>query len=89
MSKVWRVQLSADADKTFRKLPPDLRRRILTKLHDLENDPRPRGCRKLVGYEDLYRLRVGSWRIVYSVFDDEVLVVVIEITPRGDAYRGL
>jgi len=89
MSKIWRVQLSTDADKTFRRLPLDLRRRILAKLHELESDPRPRGCRKLVGYEDLYRLRVGSWRIIYSIFDEEVLVVVIEISARGDAYRNL
>jgi mRNA interferase RelE/StbE len=89
MSKTWRVQLSPDADKTFRKLPSDLRRRVLAKLHDLEDDPRPRGHRKLVGYEDLYRLRVGSWRITYSVLDDEVVIIVLEITSRGDAYRNL
>lgn len=88
MNKVWRVQLSSDADITFRKLPADLRRRVLARLHDLESDPRPPGFRKLMGYDDLYRLKVGGWRIIYTIFEEEVIVVVVEITPRGDVYRN-
>lgn len=55
----------------------------------MAKEPRPHGFTKLSGYENLYRIRVGDWRISYAIEDDALIVLVIEIKPRGDAYRNL
>jgi mRNA interferase RelE/StbE len=67
----------------------DLRRRVVAAIDNLADNPRPPGCRKLAGKDDMYRIRVGDWRISYAVFDDILIVLVVEIKPRGDAYRKL
>ena len=55
----------------------------------LAEEPRPAGCKKLRGYENLYRLRVGDWRLIYAIEDDQLVVLIIEVAPRGEAYRNL
>jgi mRNA interferase RelE/StbE len=55
----------------------------------LEHDPRPHDSIRLSGFADLYRVRVGDWRISYSVEDDKLVVLVVEISSRGSAYRDL
>jgi mRNA interferase RelE/StbE len=71
----------------MRRLPANLVQRIDKAIRTLALNPRPRGCRKLVGYENLYRIRVGDWRISYAVEDDQLVVLVIEVASRGDAYQ--
>ncbi|MCC7355227.1 MAG: type II toxin-antitoxin system RelE/ParE family toxin [Anaerolineae bacterium] len=72
--------------KILRRLPADLRRRILATLHDPEAEPRPHGCKMLTGY-DLYGVRVDSWRIVYRIEDERLIVLVVAIAPRGGVYK--
>ncbi|MCH8290889.1 type II toxin-antitoxin system RelE/ParE family toxin [Candidatus Poribacteria bacterium] len=43
----------------------------------------------MVGYENLYRIRVGEWRISYAIEDDKLIILILEIAPRGSAYRNL
>lgn len=64
-----------------------LRRVIVERIEALGDDPRPPGCRKLVGGMDRYRLRCGNWRVVYSVEDDHRSVTVVKIGHRKDVYR--
>jgi mRNA interferase RelE/StbE len=85
----WQVILTRQPERIIRRLPRDLLRRIDQKLLELAIDPRPEGCKKLVGYESLYRVRVGDWRITYQVEDDRLIVLILEIAPRGGAYRNL
>ena len=73
--------------KTLDRLPDDLHGRILRKLEVLQQDPRPSGVEKLAGPEDLYRVRVGDWRIVYAIRDRELIVIVIRIGHRREVYR--
>jgi mRNA interferase RelE/StbE len=89
MAETWQVIVSREPKKILAKVPADLRRRLLTALHSLAEDPRPAGCKKLQGYDNLYRVRVGDWRISYAVEDDKLIVVVLEIAPRGGAYKGI
>ncbi len=63
------------------------RQRIVTAILELAGDPRPPGCEKLAGQEDHYRIRVGRYRVVYSVADDELVVLVVRVADRKDAYR--
>ena len=63
------------------------RQRIVARILALADDPRPAGCEKLAGKIDRYRVRVGRYRVVYSIADAELLVVVVRVADRKDVYR--
>ena len=63
------------------------RQRIVAGIRSLADDPRPPGCEKLAGEGDRYRIRVGRYRVIYSVGDGELLVVVVRVGHRKDVYR--
>jgi mRNA interferase RelE/StbE len=63
------------------------RQRIVAGIRALADDPRPPGCEKLAGEDDRYRIRVGRYRVIYSVGDGELLVVVVRVGHRKDVYR--
>ncbi len=85
----YRIEIERSAERVMRRLPRDLLNRLRTAIDALAADPRPPGCRRLAGYTNLYRVRVGDWRISYAVEDDRLLIIVIEVAPRGGAYRSL
>ena len=62
------------------------RRRIVRRIRDLGENPRPPGCEKLSG-QDKYRVRQGSFRIVYGIEDDKLIVYVVKVAHRKDVYR--
>lgn len=82
-----RVLLLKPAEKAFLALDPGVQKRVVVILRGLGTNPYPPGSIKLQGEEDLYRVRVGDWRIIYTVRDDELLVLVVKIGHRGDVYR--
>ncbi len=86
---VWRVIVKRRPQRALRRLPKNVSKRIVKAIDDLAKEPRPHGSTKLSGYENLYRIRIGDWRISYAVEDEELIVLIIEIKPRGDAYRAL
>jgi len=63
------------------------RQRIVARILALSKDPRPDGCEKLVGESDRYRVRIGRYRVVYSIDDDELVVLVVRVAHRKDVYR--
>ena len=85
----YRLQIKQSAAKELEAIPRKAdRQRIARRISALADDPRPRGCRKLSGSER-YRLRQGSFRIVYAIEDDVLVVTVIRIADRKRAYRNL
>lgn len=62
------------------------RRRVVARIRSLADDPRPHGCQKLSG-ADKYRLRQGRYRILYRIEDDRLVVIVVRVAHRKDAYR--
>lgn len=72
--------------KDLRKIPKRELKRILSRVEKLGDDPRQVGCEKLTG-EELYRIRQGDYRIVYSIQDNELTVWVIKVGHRKDVYR--
>lgn len=62
------------------------RRRLVTRIRSLADDPRPPGCQKLSGAEK-YRVRQGCYRIVYAIEDDRLVVIVVRVAHRREAYR--
>ena len=85
----WKIEIPHEPEKILKRLPKDLVRRILSKIEELKTNPYPSGCKKISGYEDVYRIRVGDWRIVYVVEGDRLVILILEIAPRGGAYRNL
>lgn len=63
------------------------RQRIVTSILALAEQPRPVGCEKLAGAGDRYRVRVGRYRVVYSIADAELQVLVVRVADRKDVYR--
>ncbi len=64
------------------------RQRVVKRIQALADDPRPRGSRKLSGFER-YRIRQGNYRVLYSIRDTELVIYVIKIGDRKDVYRIL
>jgi mRNA interferase RelE/StbE len=83
---VHRVELLTSAARAFAKLDARARRRIARRIDSLAADPRPSGAQKLRGADDIWRVRVGDYRILYSIHD-LLLVLVIKIGHRRDVYR--
>jgi len=86
---VWKVVIHRKAEKILRRLDGDTLERIRQAIRELASDPHPTGVKKLTGYENLFRIRVGDWRIIYAIEDDRLIVLILEISPRGGAYRDL
>ncbi len=70
-----KILLAAKADKELGKLPTDVQERIDEVIDGLTDDPNPPGCRKLRG-RDGYRVRIGDYRVLYAVNDEEKVVFV-------------
>jgi mRNA interferase RelE/StbE len=83
----YALEFSAVAEKALRRLPRDVATRISKAADSLTIEPRPHGCKKLAGSDSEYRVRVGDYRIIYSVQDDKLIVLVIDLGHRKDIYR--
>ena len=71
-------------------MPASVARRIERAVYGLEEDPRLRGSVKLRGFDNVWRLRAGRHRVIYEVYDDERIVVILRVAARGEAtYRRL
>lgn len=82
------VQLAPAAFKQLEKLPRRDQLRIRDVIDELSLTPRPPGVKKLTGGEDLWRVRVGDYRILYQIQDEVLMVLVVRIAHRRDVYRG-
>jgi mRNA interferase RelE/StbE len=83
---VYRVVLERPVQKTMERLPRDLRQRLAKAMVELGNNPRPIGYVQLKGEYKHFRIRVGDWRIIYNINDDELIVLVLEVGSRGGIY---
>lgn len=85
----YEIRLKASAAKEIERIEPKaVRRRIVDRIARLAEDPRPPGCEKLGGHADRYRIRQGAYRIVYSIDDDVLIVVVVKVGHRSGVYRA-
>lgn len=84
----YRILVRRSAQKELEALPKKIRIRVAAVIEALASDPRPQGSIKLTG-DDLYRIRTGDIRVVYSIEDDRLIVIVVRVGHRGDVYRNL
>ena len=83
----YRIEVSSTAERQIKRLGVRDQHRVINVIKDLAVRPRPRGCRKLLGYDDIYRVRTGVFRILYSVEDERLLILVLKIGHRKEVYR--
>ena len=83
----YEVNFSKKAEKAYKKLPGDIKQRIDQNINYLRATPRGHDTEKLVGQENVYRARVGSYRIVYEIEDNKLLVWILDVGPRGSIYQ--
>ena len=82
-----RLEISRTAEKQLRELPAPAQRRIVNAVLALPHDPHPHGARKLSGHDDVFRIRVGVYRVTYSVADEVLVIIILKIGHRKDVYR--
>lgn len=83
----YKVEFTKSAKKALDRIPNTVRNQLTVKISSLKDNPRPDGCKKLKGEEDLYRIRVGDYRVVYLIQDGKLIVVVVKVGHRRDVYR--
>lgn len=89
---MYRLEVSPSADRDLDKLKGQIKRQDFERLREavrsLAEEPRPQGVRKIRGAEKAYRIRVGSYRVVYEIYDNDSLVLILQIARRSETtYR--
>lgn len=82
------IEVLPAAARALRKLEPRAAARLSDAIDSLAADPRPQGVKKLEGATDLYRIRVGHYRVIYQIHDRKLLIVIKAGRPSGAQYVG-
>ena len=82
----YSIVFASSAEKQLSSLPVEIRSRIDPKIDSLANNPRPPGCVKLKGDKNGWRIRVGDYRVIYSIDDSSQTVDVTKVGHRRDIY---
>jgi mRNA interferase RelE/StbE len=83
----YSVLLAPPAERQLHSFAPAIQKRLVKRMKSLQSDPRPSGVKKLAGEDNLYRIREGDYRIIYTVQDKELIVLVVKIGDRKEVYR--
>ena len=82
----YQVTFARSARKELESLDAEIVGRIFRKIERLAEDPRPAGCLKLVGENNLWRIRIGDYRVIYSIEDKKEVVDIVAVRHRREAY---
>ena len=86
----YRVEISPAAAKDLKRLPPQLCQRLRQGILPLADNPYPDGVRKIQGAERAYRIRAGSYRVIYEVYKEQKMIVILRVTRRSkNTYKGI
>jgi mRNA interferase RelE/StbE len=83
----YEIIIRPTAEKGLDKISRPIRQRVLDAMEKLRGNPRPAGVVKLAGYENLWRLRIGDYRVIYEIHDDRLVILVLRVAHRKDVYR--
>ena len=83
----YRIEWKPSAARASRKLPRQVQDRIRPRVDVLASNPRPDGVKKLEGDENAWRIRVDEFRVVYEIHDAVLMVIVLRVANRREAYR--
>jgi mRNA interferase RelE/StbE len=88
MTHTYKLKIHHKVEKQLQRIPKNQLERIVFTMRSLRDNPRPSGCVKLE--EQLYRVRQGQYRIIYAVFDDQVVIVICKVARRSeDTYKNI
>ncbi|MEL6439537.1 MAG: type II toxin-antitoxin system RelE/ParE family toxin [Cyanobacteria bacterium J06621_8] len=82
----YRVIIPKPVQKQLNNLPQKIRARLLAEIRLLQDNPRPNGVKKLKGYVNTYRIRVGNYRVIYEIEEGEMIVLILSSIHRQNAY---
>jgi mRNA interferase RelE/StbE len=82
----YEIFFKKSVEKDFKAIPKNELKKIIKRIGELTENPRPQNCEKLTG-QDRYRLRQGNYRIIYSIQDNELTIWVVKVGHRKDIYR--
>ncbi|MCL1493374.1 MAG: type II toxin-antitoxin system RelE/ParE family toxin [Pseudanabaena sp. Salubria-1] len=82
----YQIIIPKPVQKQLDSLPKTQRDRAITAVRSLTNEPRPTGVKKLKGYDETYRIRFGDYRVIYKVQDKELIILLLSVSHRKDAY---
>jgi mRNA interferase RelE/StbE len=83
----YNILFARSARKDLERLTPWIATRVLGRVQELVKEPRPPRCRKLAGADSLWRIRIGDYRVLYAIHDENAVIDVLAIRHRNDAYR--
>lgn len=84
---MYKILFKKSAVKELAKLPENEQINIIQKVNALKEEPYPSGIRKLLGQDDVFRIRIGNYRVIYIVHNNELIIEIIRIKHRKDVYR--
>jgi mRNA interferase RelE/StbE len=85
----YKIEVSATAERQLRKLRRKDQVRVLRAILPLATEPVPPGSRRVRGYDDVYRIRVGTYRILYRVQGRRLLIIILKVGHRREIHRSL
>jgi mRNA interferase RelE/StbE len=83
----YSLEIKSSAQRELNRLDDPVFHRIDQKIIGLAEEPRPAGCVKLKGYRDQWRIRVGDWRVIYTIDDQRQVVSITRVAHRSEAYE--
>lgn len=86
---MYDIEFTRNATRELRRINNPILSRLMKAIEGLREDPRPQGSKKLVGQDDLWRIRVGDYRIIYSIADAIKVVTITRVAHRSNVYDNL
>jgi len=83
----YQIEIKPSASRELEKLPQQIIPRIVTAIKELAENPYPPGVKKLTGFDRTYRIRVGDYRVLYTIYENRLVIEIIRVRHRKDAYR--
>lgn len=89
MTKEYQVELTSAVQRQIKKIPTEIKKLIIKQLEKLQRIPHPNGVKKLVGMDNLYRIKIKDYRVIYTINNQKLLILVIKIADRKEIYKKL
>ncbi len=87
MNNLYKIEFKKSAEKELFKLPNKSIINVSKAIEELSRNPRPNGYKKLKSYNNLYRIRTGKYRVIYTIENQRLVIEILEIVQRKDAYK--
>jgi len=85
----YRIKIAKSAFNRLKQLPEDIKTRLIKTINGLSAEPRPGNCVPIKGKKNAYRIRKGNYRIIYTINDDNLLILIIRTGHRKDINRNM